>query len=53
MLFSIEYNYRIASNYGRSRINDWSHLVAGENSIITKINDAGSRINAGSFVSLQ
>ena len=47
--------YRIASNYGRSRINAWSHLVAGGNSIITKINagsqiNAGSRINAGSFV---
>ena len=39
-------NYCIASNYGRSCINTWSHLVAGGNSIITKIN-AGSRINAG------
>ena len=41
--------YRIASNYGRSRINAWSHFMAGENSIIAKIN-AGSRINARSFV---
>ena len=41
--------YRIASNYGQSRINAWSHLVARGNSIITKINTR-SRINAGSFV---
>ena len=34
-------NYCIASNYGQSHINAWLHLVAGGNSIITKIN-AGS-----------
>ena len=39
-------NYHIASNYG------WSHLVAGANSIITKIN-AGCRINARSLVGPQ
>ena len=44
--------YRIASNYGRSRINAWSRLVAGGNSVITKIN-AGYRINTGSFVGPQ
>ena len=45
-------SYRIASNYGRSHINAWSGLVAGENSIITKIND-GSLINAGFFLRSQ
>ena len=30
--------YRIASNYGLSRINAWSRLKAGGNSIIIKIN---------------
>ena len=44
--------YRIASNYGQSRTNAWSHLVAGGNSIITKINTR-SQINARSFVGPQ
>ena len=44
--------YRIALNYSRSRINAWSRLVTGGNSIITKIK-ARSQINAGSFVGPQ
>ena len=43
--------YCIASNYGQSCLNIWSHLVAGGNSIITKIN-TGCQINAGYFVDL-
>ena len=42
-------NYHIASNYGQFHINAWPRLVAGGNSIITKIN-VGSGINTGSFV---
>ena len=45
-------DYCISLNYGRSRINAWSHVVAWRNSIIIKIN-AKSRINAGSFVGPQ
>ena len=43
--------YCIASDYCRSRINAWSHLVARGTSIIATIN-AGSQTNAGSFVDL-
>ena len=43
--------YCITLNYGQSHINTWSCLVAGRNSVITKIN-VWSRINARSFVDL-
>ena len=32
------YNYRVALNYGRSRINTWSRLVVRGNSIMAKMN---------------
>ena len=32
------YYYRVASNYGRSRINAWSHLVAKVKSYWKEIN---------------
>ena len=37
--------YRNALNYGHSRLNAWSHLVARENSVITKQDDILISIN--------
>ena len=45
-------NIPYSLNYSWSRINAWSRLVTGGNSIITKIK-ARSQINAGSFVGPQ